>query len=132
LTPFPPVSATALGIGPRITCAGLSFSTTTAMQTVATGPFTFMTEAQLDQIRIKFASSTPSYDRALAGASVNGESFTFTHSGATYQREEFASLLQDAYLQIGVTKWGLPRGNRTVAFLGAPQTRIGVGCFGPC
>lgn len=88
-------------------------------QIVTSGPFTFMVKAQLDATRIKFAGTVPEYDRGLAGASMNGQSFTFTHSGVTYHREEFASLLQDAYCQLGITEFGCPTGNRTVAYLGA-------------
>lgn len=84
-------------------------------QTVTAGPFTFMSRAQLDVIRIAFAGDSPEYTRGLAGASVNGQSFTFTHSGVEYQREEFAGLLQDAYVQLGETKYGCPPGNRTAA-----------------
>lgn len=83
--------------------------------TVTRGPFTFMVKSQLDTIRVAFAASTPAYTRDLAGASVNGESFTFFHDGVEYQREEFAALLQDAYCQIGETRYGYPPGNRTAA-----------------
>jgi hypothetical protein len=84
-------------------------------QTVTRGPFCFMSRTQLDAIRVAFAADAPTYTRSLAGASVNGQSFTFSHDGVEYHREEFASLLQDAYCQIGVTTWGTPAGNRTAA-----------------
>ena len=84
-------------------------------QTVTRGPFTFIAKSQLDAIRETFAATPPAYSRDLAGASVNGESFTFTHSGVEYQREEFAALLQDAYWQLGDTRYGCPPGNRTAA-----------------
>lgn len=83
--------------------------------TVRYGPFTFMTKTQLDAARAAFVADTPEYSRGLAGASVNGQSFTFTHSGVEYTREEYAALLQDAYQQIGETKYGTPPGNRTAA-----------------
>lgn len=86
--------------------------------TVVTGPFTFMTKAQLDLVRLKFAANAPEYSFGLAGANVNGQSFTFTHSGVEYAREEFAALLQHAYWQLGVTEYGFPPGNRSVAHLG--------------
>ncbi len=87
-------------------------------QTVTSGPFTFMTRTQLDAIRVAFTGDAPEYTRGLAGASVNGQSFTFTHSGVEYQREEFAAALQDAYCQLGETKYGCPPGNRTAAWFG--------------
>lgn len=74
-----------------------------------------MTLAQLDAIRVAYAADAPTYTRDLAGSSVNGQSFTFFHDGVEYQREEFASLLQDAYCQLGQTKYGYPSGNRTAA-----------------
>lgn len=74
-----------------------------------------MTRPQLDALRVAFAASGPAYSRDLAGASVNGESFTFFHDGVEYQREEYAGLLQDAYCQLGETKYGYPPGNRTAA-----------------
>lgn len=82
-------------------------------QTVTRGPFTFMVKSQLDVIRTAYAAQAPAYSRDLAGASVNGQSFTFFHDGVEYQREEFAALLQDAYCQLGETKYGRPPGNRT-------------------
>ena len=84
-------------------------------QTVTSGPFTFYPRSRLDEIRVAFVATTPDYTRGLAGASVNGESFTFFHDGVEYQREEFAALLQDAYIQLGETKYGYPHGNRTAA-----------------
>lgn len=84
-------------------------------QVVTSGPFTFMSRAQLDAIRVAFAADAPNYSRSLAGASVNGQSFTFSHGGVEYQREEFAGLLQDAYCQLGETRYGCPPGNRTAA-----------------
>lgn len=84
-------------------------------QTVLSGPFTFMVKSQLDAIRLAFTADAPTYTRDLAGASVNGESFTFSHNGVEYAREEFAGLLQDAYVQLGETKYGYPPGNRTAA-----------------
>lgn len=74
-----------------------------------------MTKARLDEIRIAFVASTPAYTRDIAGASVNGQSFTFYYDGVEYHREEFAALLQDAYCQLGDTRYGVPEGNRTVA-----------------
>lgn len=79
------------------------------------GPFTFMTERQLDAIRIAFAADAPVYDRELAGGQVNGESFQFTHAGVSYQRTEFASLLHAAYWDLGVTQHGWPAPNRSAA-----------------
>ena len=85
-------------------------------QTVTlSGPFTFMTEPQLDAIRRAFAADAPAYARDLAGAQINGQSFQFTHSGVEYSRTEFASLLLAAYWDIGVTKYGTPARNRSAA-----------------
>ena len=84
-------------------------------QLVTSGPFCFMSRSQLDAIRVAFAADAPAYTRSLAGGSINGQSFTFTHVGNVYQREEFAGLLQDAYCQLGETKYGCPPGNRTAA-----------------
>ncbi len=100
--------------------------------TVIRGPFTFMSKAQLDAIRVAFAADAPSYTRDLAGASVNGESFTFTHSGVEYSREEFAGLLQDAYWQIGETRYGEPPGNRTAARFGNGFACDGMGVNWNC
>jgi hypothetical protein len=95
---------------------------TTMAQTVTRGPFTFMTKAQLDAIRVAFAADVPEYTRGLAGGNVNGQSFTFFHDGVEYQREEFAGLLQDAYVQLGDTRYGYPPGNRTAASFAQPVT----------
>lgn len=84
-----------------------------------------MVKSQLDPIRIAFAADVPTYTRDLAGASVNGQSFTFAHNGIEYTREEFAALLQDAYAQLGDTRYGLPPGNRTAASFAGYGTYFG-------
>ena len=84
-------------------------------QTVEYGPFGGNTKAGLDAIRTAFVADTPTYTRDLAGAGVNGQSFTFTHSGVEYTREQFWELLKHAYNQVGETKYGYPAGDHTAA-----------------
>lgn len=83
---------------------------------VTRGPLAFRTRAQLDVLRVDFTSRTPDYGQALTGSSINGQSYQF--GTATYSTEEFASILQDAYLQLGVTTYGVPAGTTARGILG--------------
>lgn len=76
--------------------------------TVQSGPFTFSTKGELDAIRLDFKAKATSFNAGLSSASVNGQSFTFSYAGVEYRREEFAMLLQDAYLQLGISDYGAP------------------------
>lgn len=83
-----------------------------SLLTVQSGPFRFCTKSQLDQIRLKFAAEAASFNSGLAGAAINGSSFTFSHAGREYSREQFGDALAAAYNQLGVSDYGHPTGNR--------------------
>lgn len=89
-----------------------------SQQVVTSGPFRFCTLSKLNQIRLSFVESVPTGEAALSGASINGQSFQFTAPNAqTYTREEFGDHLAAAYLQLGITDYGVPSPRTTSAQL---------------
>ena len=79
-----------------------------AAQTVKAGIYRFFSKAQLDAERLRYVGMVQTSNSQLAGASVNGQSFTFNIQGREMALAEWADALADAYNQLGVYDYGCP------------------------
>jgi len=80
--------------------------------TVPYGPFRGCTIADLRSAKRAFVASAASggFNNKLTGASVNGQSYTF--SDQEYSREEFGEQLAAAFQSLGSDEFGAPIGNK--------------------
>lgn len=79
------------------------------------GPFRGCTIADLRSAKRAYVASAQSggFNNKLSGASVNGQSFSY--SGQEYTREEFGEQLAAAFISLGSSEFGLPIGNTGAA-----------------
>ena len=88
-----------------------------ASPTVQSGVYRFFTKPQLDAERVRFTGQESAGGPQIAGASVNGQSFTFAVNGTQLSREEWGDALAAAYNQLGIYDYGSPTSStRVVAF----------------
>jgi hypothetical protein len=83
--------------------------------TVPYGPFRGCTIADLRSAKRAYVNSASAggFNSKLSGASVNGQSYSF--SGQEYTREEFGEQLAAAFLSLGSDEFGLPLGHSGAA-----------------
>lgn len=86
-------------------------------QRVPFGPFRGCSIADLRSAARSYiaAASAGGFNSKLTGASVNGQSYSF--SGTEYTREEFGEQLAAAFLSLGSDEFGGPLGHSGAARL---------------
>lgn len=80
---------------------------------VTSGIYRFFSQGQLDRERLRYIAEVQKANTQLAGAAVNGQSFTFTSgAGREMSLEQWADALAGAYVQLGITDFGFPSPTR--------------------
>lgn len=73
---------------------------------VTAGIYRFFTLPELDAERVRYKAEVQKANTQLAGAGINGQSFTFAVNGREMSLEEWANALAHAYQQLGHTAFG--------------------------
>lgn len=81
-------------------------------QVVTSGIYRFFSQGQLDRERLRYIAEVQKSNTQLAGAAVNGQSFTFNVAGRELSLEEWSDAIAAAYVQLGITDFGFPSPTR--------------------
>ena len=83
--------------------------------TVQSGLYRFFTQAELNTERLRYKDEVKKSNSSLVGASINGQSYQFSSAGREMTLTEWGDELAAAYLQLGVTDYGVPSPNSVSA-----------------
>jgi hypothetical protein len=86
-----------------------------SQQTVNFGLYRFFTKAQLDAERLRYVQEVQKANSTLAGAGINGQTFTFSLRGRELSLEEWGDTLAAAYNSLGVYDYGTPGSRDSLA-----------------